>query len=298
MPQRSPLVLFALAAAACGGREAAPISATRLPAAASPLPLRVRSGLKLLLAPNLPGVEVADVPEASRRLVEILSADGRHLKLRWTGTVRVETPESSRRREEWVRARSNAPGKSAPVLPVPPEYEEHEISGTLFFPDAMAAAAYLLPGLWPEGSATIAGAAGLAIPKRALAELKLRSEARVPLLLSGKSLREPASLLLKRSAELAGDSHADGPEVWRRTTAPDRYPFLLDGQPVEVGSIGATNWFGTFEILDDEENPLVLAVMPSPARSKVLDLFAPAKVLKTLLGFRVTEVTSPVEASR
>ena len=297
MPQCSPLVLLALVAAACGGREAPPSSTTRLPAA-SPLPLRVRSGLKLSFAPNLPGVEVADVPEASRREVEIISADGRQLKLRWTGTVRVETRESAKRREEWVRARSNAPAKRTPEPPVPPEYEKHEISGTLFFPDAVAAAAYLLPGLWPEGSVTIAGAAGLAIPKRALSELKLRSETRVPLLLSGKSLREPASLLLKKAAKVAGGSHADGPEVWRRTPASHRYPFLLDGQQVEVGSIGATNWFGTFEILDDEENPLVLAVLPSPARSPVLDLFAPAKVLKTLLGFQVTEVTSPVEASR
>jgi hypothetical protein len=296
-PRRSPVLLLALAASACGGREAAPPPATRLPVAASPLPLRIRPGLKLSLVPNLPGVEIADVPEASRREVEILSADGRHVKLRWTGTVRVEKPESARRREEWVRARWNAPAKATPIPPVPPEYEQHEISGTLLFPDAAVAAEYLLPGLWPEGSAAVAGAAALAIPKGALAELKLRGEARVPLVLSGKSFREPASILLKRASELAQEAHFDGREIWRRAT-PERYPLLVDGRPVELASVAAANWFGTFEVLDDEENPLVLSVLPSPARSAVLDLFAPARVLKTLLGFRVAEVTSPAEAAR
>ncbi len=297
---RSPpllVLVLALAASACGGREpAAPPEAT-LPPAASTLPLRIRPGLKLSLVPNLPGVETADVPEASRREVEILAAEGRNLRLKWTGRVRVETPESSKRREEWVRAVSNAPAKATPIPPVPPDYEVHEISGTLFFPDATAAT-YLLPGLWPEGSAVLAGAAALAIPKTALAELKKGGEARVPFLLSGKSLREPASLLLKRAADLAAEAHGEGRDFWRPTGPSRRYALLLDGRPVELPSVTAANWFGSFDVLDDEENPLVLSVLPSPAPSRVLDLFAPARVLKTLLGFRLVAVTSPAEAAR
>ena len=291
MPQRAPLLLLALAAAACGREEGAPPPPR--PAPASTEPLRLRAGLTLSLVPNLPGVPSDDVPEASRRDVEILAADSQQLRLRWTGTVRKETSESARRREEWVRAASNAAAGAAPLPTVSAAYEEHEIAGTLYFPNLATASAFLLPGLWPEGDATLAGASGLALPKGALADLKLRSEAKVPLFLAGKSLRQPASLLLTRASELAGEAHADGPAIWRRTAPPPPFGLRVDGRSVEVASISATNWFGTFEILDDAENPLVLSILPAPAPSRVLDLFAPAKVLKTLLGYRVAEISSP-----
>jgi hypothetical protein len=292
VPGRSPLVLFALAAAACGGRREAPAPPAPV---ASPEPLRLRAGLALSLVPNLPGVPTEDVPEASRRDLEILAADGRQLRLRWTGTVRVETPESARRREEWVRAMSNAPDGATPLPAVSPAYEKHEISGTLFFPDQATAPCFLLPGLWPEGTATLAGAPGLAISRGALAGLKLQGEAKVPLFLSGRNLREPASALLRRASEAAHIAHVDGSGIWHRIPPARRFLLKVDGLPVAVPVITAKNWFGTFEILDDAENPLVLAALPSSAPSPALDLFAPAKVLKTLLGYRVAEVVGPKE---
>lgn len=291
--RRSPLPLLALAVAACGGRERPAVpSPTPHQAAASPELLRLRAGLVLSLVPNLPGVPADDLPEASRLDVEILAVDGRQLRLRWTGTVRVETPESSRRREEWVRAISNAPAGAPPIPTVPPAYERREISGTLFFPDGAAAPAFLLPGLWPEGSATFAGASGLVMPKGEFGRMTERGEAKVPLFLTGKGLREPASILLGRAAEAARAAHAEGTEVWRRTSRARRFPLRVDGRRVEVESIAAQNWFGTFEILDDAENPLVLSVLPAPASSPSLDLFAPAKVLKTLLGYQVAEAAA------
>jgi len=288
MTRSSPLVLLAVAAAACGGGEETP--APR-PPAASTLPLRLEAGLRLSLVPNLPGVPPEDVPEASRRDVEILAVEGRQLRLRWTGTVRKETAESAKRREEWVRAASNSPAGAAPLPTVPAAYEAHEIAGTLHFSDGTDAPTFLLPGLWPEGNVTLAGTSPLAIPRGALLDLKLRSEAKVPLLLAGKMLREPASLLLRRAAELASDRHTDGPDVWRRTAPARTFPLKVAGRPAEVPSVEASNWFGTFELLDDVENPLVLAVLPSPAPSPDLDLFAPSKVLKTLRGYRIAEVT-------
>lgn len=293
MPRRAKLLLLALAAAACGGRDEAAAPPTPQPAPASAEPLRLRAGLGLSFVPNLPGVPTDDVPEASRRDVEILVADGRELRLRWTGTVRKETSESAKRREEWVRAASNAPAGATPLPTVPAAYESHEIAGTLLFPDPAAATAFLLPGLWPEGNATFPGASGLALPKSAFTALKLRSEAKIPLFLAGRSLRQPASQLLVRASELAGEQHADGPAVWRRMPSPERFTLRVDGRSVAVASVGASNWFGAFEILDDTENPLVLSILPAPAPSAVLDLFAPAKVLKTLLGYRVAEISSP-----
>ncbi len=290
--RRAPLVvLLSLAATACGGREEAAVSPTPQPEPASPELLRLRTGLVLSLVPNLPGVPSDDVPEASRLDVEILAADRRQLRLRWTGTVRVETPESAKRREEWVRATSNAPAGATPLPAVPPAYEKREISGTLLFSNQSRATTFLLPGLWPEGTVTFPGASGLAIPKGAFARLKQRGAAKVPLFLTGKDLREPASALLRRASEKAHIVHVEGSDIWRRTPPTRHVALRVDGRAVEVRAIAAKNWFGTFEVLDDAENPLVLSVLPSPAPSPALDLFAPAKVLKTLLGFRVAEVT-------
>ncbi len=205
----------------------------------------------------------------------------------------METGESQRRREEWVRAASNAPAGSTPLPTVPADYETRTISGTLFFPDGASGTSFLLPGLWPEGNVTFPGATGLTLPKGALEELKLRGEAKAPLLLEARSLHEPASSLLKRASELAASAHTENPALLRRVAPPRRFRLELDGRTQEFATVVAANWFGTFEILDDPESPLVLSVLPSPASSPVLDLFAPAKVLKTLLGYRVAGVTSP-----
>jgi hypothetical protein len=255
--------------------------------------LRLRTGLTLSLEPNLPGVPSDDVPEATRRDVEILDLDGRQVRLRWTGTVRMETGESRRRREEWVRAASNAAVGAMPLPTVPANYETRTISGTLLFPDGASSASFLLPGLWPEGNVTFPGATGLTLPKGALEELKLRGEAKVPLLLEARWLREPASILLRRASELAANARAESPALLHRIAPPRRFSLEVDGRLREFATIVAANWFGSFEILDDPESPLVLGVLPAPAASPDLDLFAPAKVLKTLLGYRVAGVTSP-----
>ena len=145
--------LFAAFALSCGRgpREPQPGLA---PPAASLLALQLSPGLILALDPNLPGVDGEDVPESARREVEILEFGRGGLRLRWSGRVRIEKPDSARRREEWVRARANAPQSATPVAAPPAAYESREVGGTLLFPDFATATEFLLPGLWPEGVAT------------------------------------------------------------------------------------------------------------------------------------------------
>jgi len=293
-----PLVVLGAAAlvAACEQRETA---ASRPPG--TPVPpagtIALRAGLKLVLVPNLPGVESEDVPAEARREVEVLGVDARALRLLWTGSIRVEKPASSKRREDWVRARSNAPANATPLPAVPPEYEERPVGGELFFPDFASATSYLLPGLWPEGNATFPGSTAVWIARDAFRDLRGRGEAKIPLTLGARFLKEPASLLLRRASQLtAGDGGEGAADLWK-AGPPRRFALRLDGQDAELAALPASNWFGTFEILADDENPLVLSALPSPSPSPVLDLFAPVKVLKTLLGYRVAEVATATTAT-
>ena len=64
----------------------------------------------------------------------------------------------------------------------------------------------------------------------------------------------------------------------------------VDGIDSRVRALGARNWFGAYTVLEAEGPPLVLSVTPGPVRSPGLDLFAPASVLRSLLGYRVAEV--------
>ncbi|HEX5854906.1 MAG TPA: hypothetical protein VFZ57_04740 [Thermoanaerobaculia bacterium] len=246
-------------------------------------------GVVLALDPNLPGVDGVDVPESARREVEVLEVGKGGLKLRWSGRVRVEKRESARRRKEWVRMRANAPRGAAPVAAPPAEYESREVGGTLFFPDFATATEFLLPGLWPEGVATIAGSSALWISPNAFAELKAAGRATVPFSLSSKALRDPAASVLKRAFQLSSEAASGPPHLWTRDGETD-FALLVDGTESSVTALGARNWFGVYTVLAEGGPPLVLSVLPGPVSSPGLDLFAPAGVLRTLLGYRVSEV--------
>ena len=289
--RRAAPPLLAALALSCGRAipESRPVSTTPAagPVRLGALPLA--PGLVLALDPNLPGVEGVDVPEAARREVEVLEVGKRGLKLRWSGRVRVEKPESARRREEWVRVRANAPRSATPVAAPPADYESREVGGTLSFPDFATATELLLPGLWPEGVATIAGSSALWISANAFAELKAAGRATVPFSLSSKVLRDPAASLLKRAFRLSSEAASGPPHLWTRDAETD-FALRVDGAEACVAALGARNWFGSYTVLAAGGPPLVLSVLPSPASSRGLDLFAPARVLRTLLGYRVAEV--------
>jgi len=111
-------------------------------------------------------------------------------------------------------------------------------------------------------------------------------------------LVDPAASLLSRAALLARSRAEADPDQ----PPPDRLRVLgpavlvlmrVDGVDGEVRVFRAANWFGTFEVLADEGNPLVISFLPDPPSSTFLDLFAPAKILKTLLGYRVSAVDGP-----
>ncbi len=290
----APALLAALAAA-CGrppARETAPVP-TAVP---TPLSLAggipLAPGLLLTLVPNLPGVDGEDVPDLARREVEILEIEKGRLRLRWTGQVRVEKRESARRREDWVRARANAPRGATPEPTIPAVYETREVGGTLFFPDFGTATELLLPGLWPEGNATIPGSTTLWISPNARAELRGGGSASVPLATAAPALREPAASFLRRAVELAGKAPSSRPGLWT-SVPPAAFGLRVDGADLTVPALGARDWFAAYAVLDGVSPALVLAVLPQPASSPPADVFAPALAMRSLLGYRIVEIARP-----
>src|SRR5512142_101451 len=132
--RRAAGLLTAFLSVSCGGvpeRAAERAAPTPVPARRLAGEIPLEPGLVLTLVPNLPGVEGEDVPDLARREVEVLEVEKGGLRLKWTGQVRVEKPESARRREDWVRARANAPRGATPEPTVAAAYETHEVGGTL-----------------------------------------------------------------------------------------------------------------------------------------------------------------------
>lgn len=293
----APAILAALAAACGGGpaRETAPTPAVPAgpPARAGGIPLA--PGLLLTLVPNLPGVDGEDVPDLARREVEILEVEKGRLRLKWTGQVRVEKPESARRREDWARARGNAPRGATPEPAIRPVYETREVGGTLSFPDFGTATELLLPGLWPEGNATVPGSTALWISTNARAELKGGGSASVPLAVSAPSLREPAATFLRRAIDLSSRAPSGRPGVWT-AGPPAAFGLRVDGADVTVPALGARDWFAAYAVLDGTSPALVLAALPQPASSPPADLLAPAHAMRSLLGYRVAEIALPKDA--
>lgn len=287
-----PAFLVALATA-CGEpaaqKPAAPPTAAPEPAALEGgIPLA--AGLTLTLVPNLPGVDDEDVPDLARREVEVLEIENGRLRLKWTGQVRVEKPESARRREDWVRARANAPRGATPEPPVEAVYETREIGGTLLFPDFGTANALLLPGLWPEGAATIPGSSALWISPNARAELEGRGSTSVALATAAPALREPAATFLRRAVDLAGRAPSSRPGLWT-AEPPVSFDLRVDGADVTIPALGARDWFAAYTVLGSGSPALVLAALPQP--SSPADALVPAHTMRSVLGYRVAEVTRP-----
>ena len=235
-----------------------------------------------------------DVPDLARREVEVLEIEKGRLRLRWTGQVRVEKPESARRREDWARARANAPRGATPGPAIQAVYETREVGGTLSFPDFGTATELLLPGLWPEGYATIPGSTALWISSNARAELKGGGNASVPLAASAPSLREPGATLLRRAIDLSARAPSGRPGVWT-AGPPAAFGLRVDGADVTVPTLGARDWFAAYAVLDGTSPALVLAALPQPASSPPADPFAPAHAMRSLLGYRVAEIERPKE---
>lgn len=256
------------------------------------------AGTTLTLVPNLPGVEHADLPESSERRVEVVALSRKRVTLRWTGQVRTERPESARAREDWVRARSNARAHATPIPPIEPAYEQKEVGGTLEFPDFGNGRSFLLPALWPEGHAVLKGSSAFWISPEAWRELRSERRSRIPFFRGGRDLKDPAASLLERASDLAAetprkDSDRKPKDFWRALEPGGRFALTLNGVECEVATLRVQNWFGVYDVLEEEENPLVLSVLPDPPSSTLLDLFAPAGVLKTLLGYRVASIETP-----
>src|ERR1039458_10861059 len=97
--------LFAVLALSCGrgSQEPAPAATTPASRPASLLALPLSPGLILALDPNLPGVDGEDLPESARREVEVLEFGKGGLRLRWSGRVRIEKPDSAPRGQEGGR---------------------------------------------------------------------------------------------------------------------------------------------------------------------------------------------------
>ncbi len=158
-------------------------------------------------------------------------------------------------------------------------------------PDFKTATGLLLPGLWPEGNVTLKGSSALFIPPSSFRELLESGKSVVPFFPPSPLVTGPAADLLHRAAGLYRTPDGSGSTAeWKLESAKSSAKVVLDGRVAQLPTIRAESWFGLFEVLADETNPLVIAVLPQTGVGGPMEIFAPANVLRTLLAYRVVAI--------
>jgi len=78
-------------------------------------------------------------------------------------------------------------------------------------------------------------------------------------------------------------------DIYKLTAVNDyqTYSLTVDGAEKTVQTIEASNWFGSYVILANENNPLIIKATLNPFALGSLDLSSP---LSSFLGYEVTEI--------
>ncbi|MFA6131623.1 MAG: hypothetical protein WC702_00950 [Patescibacteria group bacterium] len=209
----------------------------------------------------------------------------------WTSTSEQETEASLTARMTYEA--TNHPIGDSSTAPTP-VYETVTKTGSFDSTALNNAVNVLLPAYWAEGEQSFEDNSiiwlskqqydGLVNTKTATLSLGLFDE-KISSLLEMSDKVQGALNALQQKAETASQS-----EDIYKLTAKDSwqtYSLTIDGKEQTVQTIEASNWFGSYVILANPENPLILKATLNPFALGSFDLSSP---LSSFLGYEVTEI--------
>lgn len=262
--------------------------------------LQIKSGSELVVRGTVLGfggsISEDLGSDIGRRDITIDSyTPGESVDLDWTLRVRRETEASQTAREQYNEDVEGIQDDA----PEPPqrEYEEVDVTGSLASNALDDAEVVFLPAYWQEGDqGSLDGNSILWLSTKQYEELTEDRESTLSIglfedVLKPLELADNVSNALNR---LKGEAEEASryKDIYKLTAQPEfsSTRVTVDGERQQVRTIQATNWFGTYTILANPENPLILKVTLNPLSFGTLSLLSPTKVLDAFLGYEVVEV--------
>ena len=209
----------------------------------------------------------------------------------WSSTSKQETAASVAAREAYQA--TNHPIGEASELPET-IYETITKSGVYSSSALDNGINVLLPAYWSDGELLLEDNSFFWLSKEQYDSLIGSKTATLSLGLFDEKLSSMVKISdnvqnalnsLKQNSEKAAQSQ----DIYKLTAAADwkTYSLIIDGAEKTVRTIEASNWFGSYVILANSENPLIIKATLNPFAVGSIEISSP---LSSFLGYEVTEI--------
>lgn len=209
----------------------------------------------------------------------------------WLSQAKQETEESVVARAAYEAAEHPIGDTTAKPEPV---YETITKSGSCASTGLDDAVNVLLPAYWSEDGQALEDNSLIWLSKKQYDDLVNTKETTLSLGLFDAKLADLVSMTdavrnaintLQQKAEQA----SEGEDIYKLTADDDWKSFSLtiDGEEKTVRTLEASNWFGSYVILANPDNPLILKATLNPFALGSFDLSSP---LFSFLGYEVTKI--------
>jgi hypothetical protein len=209
----------------------------------------------------------------------------------WSNSFRQETAESVAAREAYAAAKHPIGDSAVEPEPV---YEIIEHSGEYSAVALASSQKIFPPSLWPDGGQVFDDNSLLWLSCEQYQGLVENKETQLSLGLFDEKLAavvgwtDAVQNFLNKLQQNAEEA-SRGEDIYKLTAENEWQDFSLkiNGEEKTVRAIKASNWFGSYIILANENNPLILKLTLNPFALGSLDLSSP---VSSFLGYEVTEI--------
>lgn len=151
----------------------------------------------------------------------------------------------------------------------------------------------LLPSGWPKGQHNITDNTLIWLNKKSFKELKTTGKTKWKASFYENPMAELSQTMgeIKKSlSDKTTEKKETQKDFLNAGSASVKYSVNINGKTQVVQGISASTDFIDLIILDNSDNPLILKAMLKPAMSGSFDIMAPFIILKTFLGYEITDI--------
>jgi hypothetical protein len=214
-------------------------------------------------------------------------APANYANLNWSLSQDVETQMSILARTAYEAGETD----------IKPEIETERLTvvGSIKNIDLKNSHKLFLPAYWPTDQAEIAGLSAIWASVDVLEELQTKNStiyfgildsALFGAMSTAKEFADSINALNKDMAQVSSKVEVD----LVKADEPSDWELMVNGEKVTVQVIKARNWFGEIVVLNNPQNPLILKMTFNPDSAEALDQSSGTGLLKSLLGYEITQL--------